>query len=330
MSSEIVAETPGGRPIHELRLENDTLTARLLTYGATLRDLRLAGVEHPLVLGFEDAADYTREMPYMGAIVGRVANRIARGTAEIGGTTCLFDLNERHVQTLHGGHDGSGRRLWKIEEASGTHAVLSDTMPDGHMGFPGTLKVKVRYSLEGPALVIAITATTDAPTLCNFAPHSYFNLSGSDVIDDHLLSVAADRWQQVDRRQIPEGPPVPVEGTPYDLRQPAQVPHGIDHGFCLSDTRRAPRHVATLTAGGIEMHIETTEPGLQVYDGSLISVPDGLGLGGRSYGARAGIALETQAWVDAANIGARAQVDLFPGESYRHLSRFVFAGQPET
>lgn len=328
MTAEIVAETPGGRPIHELRLQNDTLSARLLTFGATLRDLRLAGVAHPLVLGFEDPHDYTREMPYMGAIVGRVANRIARGTAEIGGSTCLFDLNERHVQTLHGGHDGSGRRLWKIEEASDTHAVLTDTLPDGHMGFPGTLKVRTRYSLEGPALVIAITATTDAPTLCNFAPHSYFNLSDAETIDDHLLQVDADRWQQVDRRQIPEGPPVPVEGSAFDLRQEAQVPHGMDHGLCLSDTRRAPRRVASLRAGGIAMGIETTEPGLQVYDGSRISVPDGLGFGGRSYGARAGLALEPQAWVDAANIGARAQVDLFPGESYRHLSRFVFAAEP--
>ncbi len=320
-----VAETPDGRDIHEIAIGSGTLRARILTWGASLRDLRLRGLRRPLVLGFEDAADYAREMPYMGALVGRVANRIGHGAAEIGGETHRFDLNEGGVQTLHGGSDGAARRLWQVVEAGEDFVVLADTLPDGHMGFPGTLEVQARYSVSGATLEVEVTATTDAPTLCNFAPHAYFNLSGAETIDDHLLCVEAERYQATDARQIPEGPPVPVEGTPYDLRAAAPPPGGIDHNLCLAGSRRAPRPVARLAAGGVEMRLETTEPGLQVYDGSGIVAATGLGLGGRDHGPRAGLALEPQAWVDAANCGARAQVDLFPGETYRHLSRFSFA-----
>ncbi|SFD80464.1 aldose epimerase family protein [Roseivivax sediminis] len=323
--AQIVGETAGGRPIHEVRLSNGTLSVRLLSYGATVRDLRLSGVGHPLVLGYDDVADYAREVPYMGAIVGRVANRIGDGTAEIAGETCRFDLNEGAMQTLHGGKDGTGRRLWRIEEESDTHVVFADTLPDGHMGFPGTLDVRVRYALDGGTLEIEISAETDAPTLCNFASHCYFNLSGQQSIDDHLLTIDADRFQDIDARKIPLGPPVPVEGTSFDLRTPAVPPWGVDHNFCLADTRRAPREVLRLAAGGVEMRIATSEPGLQVYDGGGIEVAQGLGIEGRAYGPRAGLALEPQAWVDAANQGMRVQVDLFPGETYRALSRFAFA-----
>ncbi|SLN28686.1 Aldose 1-epimerase precursor [Roseivivax jejudonensis] len=325
MTGQLVGQTPEGREIHEIGIASDALEARILTYGASIRDLRLAGVAHPLVLGFDDAADYAREMPYMGAIVGRVANRIAEGTAEIAGETCRFDLNERGMQTLHGGSDGAGRRVWRIEETGPAHAVLADTLPDGHMGFPGALEVQVRYTIEGGTLTVEITATTDAPTLCAFAPHCYFNLSGAETIDDHLLEIAAETFQPVDARKIPDGPPISVADTGFDLREPATPPWGVDHNYCLAEIRRAPRDVLTLRAGGVEMRIETSEPGMQVYDGGGLDITGARGLGGRNYGARGGLALEPQAWVDAANQGMRAQVDLFPGEPYRALSRFAFA-----
>ncbi|UMA66091.1 galactose mutarotase [Roseivivax marinus] len=319
-------ETPDGRIIKAVTLDNGTLRASVVTFGASVRDLRLAGVDRPLILGLDDPQAYPEGFPYLGAIVGRVANRIAHGQAEIAGEMHRFDRNEGGKRTLHGGADGSGRRLWTLVEAGPAHVILADRLADGHMGFPGALDVQVRYALVDAALEVEITATTDAPTLCNFAPHMFFNLSGAATMDDHLLFVDADRYQAVDEGQIPDRPPQDVSGTPFDLRGGAMPPEGIDHNFCLSEERRgAPHPAAILRAGDVEMRLESTEPGLQVYDGGGLRVSAGTGLDGRGYGPRAGVALEPQAWVDAANQGMRAQVDLFPGETYRQFSRFAFA-----
>ncbi|ETX28361.1 aldose epimerase family protein [Roseivivax isoporae] len=326
MTVETRGATPDGRAIHGVTLANGTLTAEILTFGAALRDLRLAGVAHPLVLGLADASDYAGDgAPYMGVIVGRVANRIAEGRAEIAGRTCDFDRNEGGRTTLHGGSDGTGRRLWRIVEQGPGHVVLADTLPDGHMGFPGTLDVQVTYRLDGAALEIEITAGTDAPTLCNFASHAYWNLSGATVTDDHRLRIAAETYQPVDDHNIPDGPPASVAGTRFDLRQAGALPSDIDHSYCLAAARRAVTDVLWMQAGGVAMTLSTTEPGLQVYDGRALEVAEGAGLDGRGYGARSGIAIEPQAWVDAANGPMRAQVDLVPGDTYRQVTRFAFA-----
>lgn len=304
-----------------LHLDNGALRLTALPRGAALRDIRLAGTAHSLILGHDDPSRYDENPRYMGVIVGRVANRIARGLAVIDGHRYQLDRNEGGIQTLHGGRDGSSARLWQVARHEADLLEFSDTLPDGHMGFPGTLDVSVIYRLDGATLEVEVTARSDAPTICSFAPHLYFNLSGAADISDHRLQVPADTYLPVDNG-IPTGGPAPVAGTPWDMRRPVAPPPGIDHNLCLAEAPRALTRIATLEAGGITMEITSTEPGLQIYDGAALS---GIaGLDGRVYGARAGVALEPQRWPDAVNNTWRAQTDLAPGDTFHALSRFSF------
>ena len=321
----------GGAPVERVTLSAHGLTARVMTWGAVLQDLRLDPHPHPLVLGFDRFDLYPERSPSFGAIVGRVANRIAGGQAEIGGRAYRFDRNFLGRHTLHGGSDGSGRRLWRIAEAGADFVTLAIALPDGHMGFPGNLEARASYRiLPGPALSIEIGATADAETVCNFAHHSYWNLDGTASALDHLLRIDAADYLATDDELIPTDV-LPVAGSPFDFR--AARPLGgegalHDLNFCLSDAAQALRQVAALTGprSGLTMAIETTEPGLQLYDGANIPAKagDAPGLGGTPYGAFAGIALEPQRWPDAPNRAWAPQVRLVPGQEYRQHSVFRF------
>ena len=315
---------PDGTPVERIRIAGGGLTAHVLTYGAVLQDLRLAGVDHPLVLGAEDLAAYLGPMTWFGAIVGRFANRIAGGRLTIDGRIHALDRNEAGATCLHGGAEGAGRRVWRIEDLTGSRVVLGLTDPDGHMGFPGTVEIRTVIDLPGEgALSFDITATTDAPTAVSLAHHGYFNLDDSSDILGHKLWIDAEHFTPVDRSLIPTGVS-PVGGTPFDFRSERPVaPGGFDHNFCLSDAAQPLREVARLTGTtGVSMAIETTAPGLQVYDGGHIS--DLPGLGGRLHGPHAGIALETQVWPDAPNQTGFPEWRLDPGETYRHQVIYRF------
>ncbi|MFC3227736.1 aldose epimerase family protein [Marinibaculum pumilum] len=321
---------PDGRAVERFRIAGGRLTADILTYGATVQDLRLDGIGHPLVLGAPELAPYLQRMPYFGAIVGRFANRIAGGRFRLDGRDCRTDRNFRGRHTLHGGSIGTGQRLWQLQALRDDSATLALDLADGEMGFPGAMQVTATYTLTADdALQVEIAAETDAATPCSFAHHSYFNLDGGADICGHRLRVDADRYLPVDADLIPAGQPAPVAGTPFDFRTPRPIGrHGIDHNFCLSDVAPAAdaplRTVARLsgTAGGLHMDIETAQPGLQAYDGAQF---DGLpGLEGRRYGAFAGITLESQAWPDAPNRPDFPAAILRPGQRYRNLTRYVF------
>ncbi|MGR3496461.1 aldose epimerase family protein [Citreimonas sp.] len=323
MTRTILAHAPDGAPIEQVTLDNGVLQARILSFGGTLRDLRLAGLDRPLVLGFERVEDYTENPLYLGVSVGRLANRVVGGDTIVDGRPVQLDRNEGGRHMLHGGQDGTGRRSWRIEDHGPGHALLSDTLPDGHMGFPGTLNVQLRYELDAAALRVTYTATADAPTICSFAPHLYFNLSGGDTIDDHVLTVHADRYMPGEGG-VPTGELASVEGTPFDLRQGGSVPAGADHNLCIAEAAGPLREIARLDASDLGMRILSTEPGLQLFDGGALAIPAGAGLDGRAYGARAGMALEPQRWPDAPNNAWRDQVTLAPGQTFRAESCFVF------
>lgn len=323
---------PGGAPVTRHQIAGHGLRLSTISWGASVQDLRLDGVAHPLVLGFPTLAPYlTAEGRYFGAIVGRVANRIAGGTARLGGRDLSLDRNEAGRTTLHGGAGGTGQRNWRLVEASTDRITYADTLPDGHMGFPGTLQVQVSYQLRpGPALEILIEAQSDQPTLCNFAQHSYFNLDGRDSIADHRLTSAATHYLPVDADLIPLGAPAPVAGTALDFRQPQPLGQRldgplIDHNLCLHPQRlTAPQPAATLEAGGLRMTIATTEPGLQVYAGDHLR-PASTGIGGRPYGRHAGIALEPQCWPDAPHHADYPSVLLDPGQIYQQSTILGFS-----
>lgn len=322
--------TPDGTEVRALTLDDGTLRATVLTYGAILNDLRLAGSAHALTLGAPELGPYLGGMAYYGAIVGPVANRIAGASAQIDGETCRFPANEG-ANTLHSGPAGTHALHWTVEDHDDRALTLSLELPHGFGGFPGARRVTARYHLPRPGtLALDITARTDRPTLFNFAHHGYWNLDGTPTYAGHRLRIAADRVLPVDDAQLPTGAADPVADTPFDFRAariltPGESPR-IDHNFCLSDTRLPCRPVAELTGtGGIAMTIETTEPGLQVFDGGNSVAAAYTGHDGRTLGPFAGLAMEPQAWPDAPHHQDFPTILFGPDEPYRQSTRYRFS-----
>ncbi|MDP5305860.1 aldose epimerase family protein [Paracoccus sp. 2205BS29-5] len=316
---------PDGRQVQRVTLRGGRLTARVLTLGAIVQDLRLDGVGHPLVLGCPEPADYLAGGRYLGAIVGRFANRIGGARFRLDGRDHATDANFRARHTLHGGAEGCDLMLWHVEALASDRVSLRLELPDGHMGFPGRLRIGAQISLADDALGLTLLAQTDAPTPCSLAHHGYFDLDGSGDARDHRLQVMADGYLPVDDDLIPTGEIAPVAGGRFDFRAGRGIGDGgYDHNFCLSDAPQALRPVARLTGrDGLSMTVETTACGLQLYDGAHLSGV--AGQDGRSHGAHAGIALETQHWPDAPNRPNFPDAILRPGRIYAETTRYRFS-----
>ncbi len=319
---DIFGRLPNGDPVHRVTLENGGVRAAFLTYGATLQDLRVEGVAHPLVIGASTLEPYFGPLMYAGALVGRFSNRLRHGRFEIDGTTYQAEVQADTGHTLHGGPVGVSSKVWSILEMGADHVVMGLELNDGDMGFPGNMSLRAHMSLdEHGALSFDITATSDRATPCSLAHHSYFNLDGTETIADHQLQVSADHFLPVDHALIPLGTKVALDQHAFDFRALKELgAHQIDHNFCLSSKTVPTRPVARLSAArsGIEVGIATNQPGLQVYTGDGLDCSGGIGLEGRTYGARSGIALETQAWPDAPNHPTFPNAILRPDETYHH------------
>lgn len=315
---------PDGKLFRSIRIGIGGLTARILTFGAALQSLRLGGHDHSVVLGHADPTDYFENPGCLGAIVGRCANRIAGGRFTLEGRTHQLDCNEDGVNCLHGGRDGTARRSWRVLESGEDHVTLGLQLEDGHMGFPGAIDLRCRYAIRGTTLTILLTGRSDAATYCNLASHAYYNLTGAPTTEAHRLCVTAERYLPLDARKIPLGAPADVAGTDYDFRSPRPLSAPLDHNFCRARARTPLGPAATLEAGGLRMTLETTEPGLQVYDGAALGRSGVPGLTGAPHAAYAGIALEPQAWPDAPNQSWAAQALLQPGETWRSETRLSF------
>jgi aldose 1-epimerase len=318
-----------GELVHRVTLTGGSLSINVLSYGAVIQDLRLAGHQAPLVLGFTEFAPYLTHSPYFGAIAGRCANRIRDGHLELNGKEFQLDRNFLGKHHLHGGAASLGKRLWQIDEITDSAVALSIKLTDGEMGYPGNMAVQVKYHLlANGVLDIRMQATADAPTLCNLAHHSYFNLDGGNTISDHELHIAADAYLPVDDELIPTGEVRSVASTGFDFRQPAAVSraHPIDANFCISDSRGSLKPVAWLSSpeSGVVMECHTTEPGLQVYDGANIDIALP-GLMGKSMGAYSGLAMEPQVWPDAQHHRHFPQAVLQPGDTYAQHTQYIFS-----
>lgn len=329
----IFGALPDGRAVEEVTLRGGGLTARVIGWGAVIRDLRFEGRAHPLVLGFERLEDYLAHSPHFGAIAGRCANRIALGRFTLDGRTHQLQIKPGTAHHLHGGVGDAqfGRRPWEIAEVAADSVLLTLDSPDGDAGYPGRVRASCRYALRAGALAVTLTATTDAPTLVNLAHHSYFNLDGFPDVKAHRLEIFADRYTPTGDDLIPLGDPQPVAGTPFDFRAgrllgAPDAPPLYDVNFCLADARAPqPRPAARLTgATGLAMEVETTEPGLQFFNAPAMNIPVP-GLEGRRYGPSAGLCLEPQVWPDAINRPGWPSPVLRPGETYRQSSVFRFA-----
>ena len=330
--AETFGTTREGEAVHRVEIAGGALSARILTYGAVVQDLRLAGHGAPLVLGFERIEGYLDHSVYFGAIVGRYANRIAGGKFMLDGERFETDANDRG-NTLHGGANGLHSRVWRIADRGADFVTLAIGDPSGATGFPGSLDIACTYRIRPPGtLSVELTATCDRATLCNLAHHSYFNLDdgGRGSILDHTLRLSAQAYTPVDENGIPTGEVLPVQGTRFDFVLPRAVASdgddGIyDHNFCLAAQRGELKQAAWARGGrsGIEMELWTTEPGLQFFSGGFPerSVP---GLDGTVYKPHAGFCLEPQVWPDSPNRPYFPQAVLRPGETYRQASEFRF------
>lgn len=168
MDTEVFGHTDSGEAVHCITIAGGGLTAKVLTWGAVIQDLRLKGHESPLVLGYQEFADYPVYSPYLGATIGRSANRIRDGELTIDGKSYELQKNFHGLHNLHGGTLGAGKRLWQVVAVGPDYVTLTIQLADGEMGFPGNLNITCTYMLESKGtLAIRMDAVTDKPTICN-------------------------------------------------------------------------------------------------------------------------------------------------------------------
>jgi aldose 1-epimerase len=331
LERSVFGHLPDGREIDAWRLGAAGVTATILGYGARIAALEvpLGGRRVNVVLGHAGLADYLADRACLGAVCGRYANRIAGGRFVLDGRA--FELPRNNgANTLHGGLVGFHQVLWQAAP-DGEALLLRHVSPDGDQGFPGTLRVTVRYAVTGNALAIDYTATTDAPTVLNLTNHAYFNLAGSGDILGHVVSIPAERFTPVDAALIPTGELRPVAGTPFDFRTPMaigaridaddaqlRVDPGYDHNFVLGEAPSAtPRLAARVQEAGLVMEVLTTEPGVQLYTGNFLPPAP--------FGHRGGLCLETQHFPDSPNRPQFPSTVLRPGETFRSRTEFHFS-----
>ena len=313
--------TAEGQLVHKITLASGDLTASILTRGATLQSVRLAGVDHDLALGSDTLADYEGKMLNFGCLVAPVVNRLTDARAPIGGKSYQFEPNQSGRHTLHFGATSTRQKVWQIAEASDSAVTLALTLPAGEGNMPGNRPVRATFAVTGRGLQMDVTATTDALTLFNVANHGYWTMDGADTWAGHQMRIAADRYLPVTADFCPTGDIAPVAGTIFDLRQMREIIPGTDsydHNFCLSDTPQPLRDVLWLRGkSGVTMTIATTETGVQVYDGRNAARP------GR--GLYEGLAIEPQSWPDGPNHAGFPSIELAPGQTYHHTTRWSFA-----
>jgi aldose 1-epimerase len=299
-----------------------------------------------VVLGRDDLAGYLAVRRFLGATVGRYANRIANATFELDGRRFQLPANDG-VNALHGGLAGFDRKCWTVTgigENPSPFVTLSYVSADGEEGYPGRLKTDLTYRISGGMeLSIAFSAVTDRPTVVNLTNHSFFNLSGVEAgggILDHRLAIAADAYLPVSAAGIPLDVPHPVEATPFDFRdahrigarlgeanEQVRIRHGYDHNFCLRGGVTAePRLAARLEdpRSGRVLELLTNQPGVQFYSGNFLdgSVTGKYGRVHRRYDA---LCLEPQVYPDTPNHPDFPSARLDPGQTYRHTSRYRFS-----
>jgi aldose 1-epimerase len=340
-----------GEPVDIYALRNQKgMEVRISTYGATITSLtapdrmgRFANV----VLGFNsfDAYQnraYRRESPYFGAVIGRYANRIAKGQLPLNDKTVTLAINNP-PNHLHGGMKGFDKVVWNettTDKLDRPSVAFAHESKDGEEGYPGNLRVNVTYSLTEDALEIEYQAMSDQDTIINLTNHSYFNLKGAGEGDilQHVLRLNADRFTPVNAALIPTGELRPVAGTPFDFREPTAIgaridekdeqlliAKGYDENFVLSGSEGTLKLAATLgePQTGRSLEVWTTEPGLQLYSGNFLR-GDLSDHNGRPFVSHGGLCLETQHFPDSPNHPDFPSTLLKRGETFSSRTIYRF------
>ena len=335
-------KTTAGQPVKVGILANDTIEVHILSYGATIQQLLVPdrkGSKVDVVLGYPTVQDYELNTCFLGAVVGRYANRI-------GGSKFTLYEEEYHVtpnegkNCLHSGLHGFDKTVFDMGFEGDDTLVLTAASPDGTDGFPGNAELEVRYSLAGTGLMIQYTLTTDAPTVANITNHSYFNLNGhaSGSVLGHRLSLAAPAYLETDAGSIPTGRKIAVAGTPMDFTEEKTIGRdinadypalkqcsGYDHCYVLNKREAGTLSFAAKCVepeSGRSMEVYTTEPGVQVYTSNWHNGFEGAH--GATFPARSAICFEAQHFPDTPNKGHFPSCVLHPGETYNQVTIYKF------
>jgi len=340
-----ITEKPFGNyynaPVTEYTLTNSSgMQASILNYGGTITKLMVPdrnGKMGDVVLGFETFGGYMQKKdPYIGALVGRYANRIANAKFTMDGKTYRLAPNN-FGNSLHGGNVGFDKVIWNTEKIGDSSLKLTYQSKDGEEGYPGNLNVQVIYTLGADnSLKIDYTATTDQATPVNLTNHSYFNLSaGKDsTVLDHVLKLDADKYTPVNDQLIPTGQIANVKGTPLDFTTPkaigkdiGSVKGGFDHNWILNKRGTELQEAATVydPGSGRYMEVLTTQPGIQFYSGNFLNGDLQLTKEGQIYIPHSGLCLETQHYPDSPNEPSFPNTILRPGETYKQTTVYKFS-----
>lgn len=328
-------------------LENKNgLKACITNYGGRVVNLFVPdrnGNFDDVVLGYDNLSEYlTSNEKYYGATIGRYGNRIGKAQFTISDKIYYLEKNNG-VNSLHGGSGGFHNVYWDVTQLNGETLELAYVSNDGEEGFPGNLKVKVVYSLtDNNELKIEYFATTDQPTVVNLTHHSFFNLTGDfqKTINNHILQIAADYYTPVDEGLIPTGEIAPVNGTPFDFRNPTSIGErieednkqlklgrGYDHNWVLdaAGTNKNIRLAAKVTepVSGRAMEVFTNEPGIQFYGGNFLNGSD-RGKAGVAYHHCTAFCLETQHFPDSPNKENFPSTILNPEEEFYSVCIYRF------
>lgn len=322
-----------GAPVYEYVLKKGALTAGILDYGGIIRRLEVFGTD--VVLGYRRIDDYVKSDGYLGALIGRVGNRVGKGEFTLGGKRYKVGINDGE-NSLHGGVVGFNAKIWKAE-ADGEKLVLSLFSPDGEEGYPANLNVTVTYEItDRNGLKITYRATSDGATPVNLTNHAYFDLAGegSGGVLDTSLSIAADEITPVDSCLIPHGGFMAVSGSAFDFNSPKKI--GRDIGACdeqlafcggydINYVLRGEgfRKVAEARSekSGIGMSVYTDAPGVQFYSGNFLTEREGKT---GKYRKRYGFCLETQNFPNAVNCPEYPRAVIDAGEEYFTQTEYVF------
>jgi len=342
INCEPFGTTLDGEEVQLFSLENDCgMRLKIINYGGIITNIDVPdrrGTIDDVVLGHDTLEGYLTRSRYFGALIGRYANRIAKGRFVLNGVEYSLAINNG-ANHLHGGLKGFDKVLWEACEIdNGIH--LSYLSKDGEENYPGNLNASVTYSLnDANELRIEYFATTDKDTVINLTNHSYFNLAGAGTILDHELTIYADAFTPVDTGLIPTGEIRSVSGTPMDFTsttaigahidseyEQVRIAGGYDHNFVLRGELGELRTAATLhdPKSGRVMEVATTQPGMQFYSGNFL---DGslVGKGGRAYEKHSACCFETQHFPDSPNHPSFPSTVLRAGEEYRQTTVFRFS-----
>lgn len=342
VSKQEFGKTEIGTPVEIYTLKSKSTEVRIMTYGGIVVSLKVpdkSGKSSDVVLGYDTLDGYlSGNKAYLGAIVGRYANRIARGRFTLDGITYQLPTNDG-PNALHGGTCGFDKVVWKAKQIP-NGVELSHVSPDGDMGYPGTLTATVRYTLQENTLRIEYTGTSDKATVVNLTNHSYFNLhgQGNGTILDHELKINASHYTPVDPTLIPTGEIAAVEGTPFDFRKMTAIgaringsdeqlkrAKGYDDNWVLdNDGKFAEAAELYDPSSGRVLQVWTDQPGIQFYTGNFL---DGTikGKNGNVYPYRSGMCLETQHYPDSPNQKSFPSAELSPGKTYHTVTEFRFS-----